>query len=127
MDDYAPYSTIGETKLLFHQKSLARCKVSLDSKPVQLALCEFWQFGSGNHASPGRQILGSVVQNLVTDSPNPISVSRIAIKVSSQWILSRKITRRCCIIHLDRHSLDLSYNESEYIFHFVTINTGMLL
>lgn len=57
VDDGAPYSAIGETELLFHQKRLVGGKISFESKPDELALCDFWQFGGGNHASPCRRKL----------------------------------------------------------------------
>lgn len=59
--------------------------------------------------------IGSVVLYLVTDSSSLIAVRHIVIEGSSQWILGRNITRRCNIIHLDRHVLQLPCSKSEYI------------
>lgn len=68
VDDGSPYNAIGEAELRFHQKRLVGGKISFEIKPVELAQCDFWQFGDGNHSIPRRRILGSVVLYLVTDS-----------------------------------------------------------
>lgn len=98
-----------------HKKRLVGGTVSLEDIPSELDGCIFWQFGNGEHASPRRRIIGSVVLNIVTDSMNRITIRHLVIEGSSQWILGRNITLLCNIIHLGRHALQMPCGESEYI------------
>lgn len=58
----------------------------------------FWQFGSEEHASAAKPILGSATIQFRSDSGNTISVRHIVVDGSSPWVTGRNVTRKCDII-----------------------------
>lgn len=66
LDDCAPFSAIGKMELnLIENPSIHQPK--LKSKPEIIAKCDEWQYGSGEHSSAQKAIIGSVEILVGTD------------------------------------------------------------
>lgn len=66
VDNGALFGVIGELKLILHRKRLVGVQIIFKNIPPDLGNAQFPQFGAGNHASPRRQILGSVNLHILT-------------------------------------------------------------
>ena len=62
LDDGAPYSGIGQVELSLLADHIGLSPNSkIDAIPQALGSHTHWQYGSGEHASSARRILGSIV------------------------------------------------------------------
>ena len=106
VDDGAPYSAIGvvELKLLAKQFGLPH-DWSIKPVPDSFKGHSHWQYGTGEHASPAREILGSTVLSAQSDSGRTICITHLVLQGSSQWVLRKNITRKADIEHIDRNAL----------------------
>lgn len=91
VDDGAEYSAIGnmESKLQFNN---VHTNYSLMSIPHSIQGHTNWQYGSGQHASRPRKILGSANVKLRSDTGCPISIKHLIIEASRQWVTGRNVT-----------------------------------
>ncbi len=88
LDDGAPYSVtrIQELKIL----SLflrTNWNGALEALPESLSGYSFWQYGSGNHASSSRRILGSIFICACLSEGSIIYIRHVIIEGSSQWVV----------------------------------------
>lgn len=74
----------------------------------------FWQFGSGDHASIAKPILGSSSITFLSDSGNHIYVRHIIVDRSSSWVLGLNLTRKCDLIHLTGNHIRLPLPDGSY-------------
>ena len=106
LDDGAPYSAIGQIQLhLLADQIGISPNLKLGAIPQSLKGHTHWQYGTGEHASPPRRILGSIVLTATSDKGNPVSITHLVVAGSSQWVLGRNVTRRSNIEHLDTNAL----------------------
>ena len=106
LDDGAPYSGIGfhELKLLLPYLE-TNWNGKLSPLPKALAGRTHWQYGSGNHASDLRRMLGSIDITAILDDGTNVNITHVVIEGSSQWIVGRNVTTKCDIIHTNGYSV----------------------
>eukprot|EP00171_Calliarthron_tuberculosum_P001315 IDg1315t1 len=111
LDDGAPYSGIGLSEFRLLQKVLIPdWKGKFDSIPTEIAESPFWQYGTGNHASESRRILGSVVMRATLSNSTTVDIRHLIIEGSSQWLIGRNVTKHCDIVHIGGNYLRLPEN-----------------
>lgn len=104
LDDGAPYSAIGLVEL-----DPLTDHIGLSPKPQLGGILPaleghtHWQHGTGEHASPARRILGSVVLSAKSDQGNPVRITHLVLDGSWQWIVDRNVTRKANIEHIGRN------------------------
>lgn len=107
VDNGAPYSAIGYSELSILIRSIhlstASIKSMISPLPDSTSDFQFWQVGSGQHASSAKPIIGSVVIDYKSDSGYKISIRHIVVEGSSPWVLWRNITRKCDLVHMEGH------------------------
>ena len=69
--------------------------------PTAISHFRYWQFGSGQHASPAKPIRGSTMLRFRSDAGNEIEIRHIVIDGSSPWVIGRNVTRKCDIVHIN--------------------------
>jgi len=101
LDDGAPYSGIGmsELQVLAHIV-LPDWNNKLDPLPSTIASRPYWQYGTGEHSSDARKILGSVMLQACDDYGDKINIRHLVIDGSSQWVIGRNVTKHCDIQHI---------------------------
>ena len=111
LDDAAPYSGIGfhELKLLSPYLN-TNWNGKLDPLPESVSDRSHWQYGSGNHSSDSRRMLGSVIVSACLDDGTVIKINHIVIEGSSQWVIGRNFTAKCDIIYSKGNYLKLPNN-----------------
>ena len=108
LDDGAPYSGIGlEEFLVMQPLLLPKWNGKLDPVPDHLSSYKFWQYGSGEHASASRKIIGSVSLTAHTNNNHDVQIKHLIIEGSSQWVVGRNVTRRCNINHANGNTLQI--------------------
>lgn len=106
LDDGAPYSGMGLSEFLLLQPMLIpNWDGSILPVPREIEACPFWQYGSGEHSSEPRNILGSVLLNATTDQRSPVYIRHLIIEGSSHWVVCRNVTRHCNIVHIDDNKI----------------------
>ena len=106
LDDGAPYSAIGQIQLNLLANQIGMSPdLTLGAIPQALNGHTHWQYGTGEHASPPRRILGSIVLTATSDTGNPVSITHLVVSGSSQWVIGRNVTSRSNIEHLETNSL----------------------
>lgn len=89
----------------------------LEKIPSSLKGHKHWQYGTGRQASPDRRITGSTVLTAISDNGNPVKVTRLVLKGSSQWVIGRNVTRKANKEHLERNSLAFFVDRNmDYIY-----------
>lgn len=84
MDDGAPYSTIGNVELrLLMDRFGNKCTAELEPIPSSLAGCTHWQYGTGDHSSAPRCIIGSVLLAAKSDSGHRILIRHLVLDGST--------------------------------------------
>lgn len=115
--DGAPYSAIGLVELKWRGKKLDPA-LSLTINPIPMTLNGYshWQYGTGEHASQSRKILGSVVLTAQSDGGRLIDITHLVLQGSSQWVIGRYVTRKANIEHIGRNTLTFeAHGEQDYI------------
>ncbi|CAN8063104.1 unnamed protein product [Agarophyton chilense] len=101
LDDGAPYSGIGMKELhVIKHMVCPDWNGNLDPIPDTIADRPNWQYGSGNHKSEPRRILGSIVLSARSNACNSANVRRVVVEGSTQWVIGRNVTQYCNIMHL---------------------------
>ena len=102
----APYSTIGVIELNFLAEQL-NVKTFLEMGPVPSALNGHghWRYGTGQHSSPIRKFLGSIVLNATADSGRTVEITHWLLESSSQWVIGRKVTRKANLEHIGTNAI----------------------
>lgn len=106
VDDAAPYSAIGEMELHIIEKQVLHLPV-LEPKLKIFANHDTWQYGSEDHDSQRKLILGSVEIFVKTYNDDLISICHLVIHGSSGWVVGPNITRLYTIEHIDSNALIL--------------------
>ena len=108
VDNAAPYSGIGMKEFQLIQPIIAPdWNGEFDPLPDSVADRPFWQYGSGSHSSDSREIIGSVLLTLRSNSGTAVSVRHLVIDGSSQWVIGRNIVRKCNLIYDGCNILEL--------------------
>lgn len=109
LDDGAPYSAIGTTELsLICADILPHWKPGVyDPLPDQLLDTPFMQYGTGQHASKPKRLVGSVLVPVLSDQNTTINIRHLVVQGSSQWVIGRNITKHCTIERIDGNYLRL--------------------
>jgi len=108
VDDGAPYSGIGYIELSMIAKHVCPdWNATLDPLPDLVSERPFWQYGTGQHVSEARKILGSIFLTAQSEQGNPIHIKHLVIDGSSQWVIGRNVTKLCDIIHQTANVLKL--------------------
>lgn len=108
LDDGAPYSGIGSTELkLIAELVCPEWNGNLDPIPDSVADRPYWQYGSGEHRSAAKRILGSVLMEARTDQGTNVQIRHLVIDGSSQWVVGRNVTSHCDILHANQNKLIL--------------------
>ena len=108
LDDGAPYSGIGE-----HEFYILRSKLktdfngTFDEIPKEIAHRPYWQYGTGNHASKSKRIIGSIPIDAIYDQGNIVRLRHLVSEGSSQWIVGRNIAMHCTIQRIGGNFLEL--------------------
>ena len=105
VDDGAPYSAIGYIELQLLLNSVN--DVEIDPMPSCLENATQWQYGSGEHSSAPRKILGSYVLTLISDNGNEVRIRHLVLDGSSQWVIGKNVTGKCDILHAKQNALSL--------------------
>ena len=94
VDDGAPYGGIRIVELrTLAPDLLPAWDGKLQPLPGKCRCTPSWQYGSGGHASPKRRILGSIVLSVLSYQNVPVEIRHLVMKGSSQWFISRNVTR----------------------------------
>ena len=85
INDFAPYSGIvfHELKLLLPYLKINR-NGKMNPPAKALAGRTLWQYGSGNHISEKRRILGSLIITAILDRGTNIEITHVVIGESSE-------------------------------------------
>lgn len=102
VDDDAPYSPIGVPELLVLCSSLGLSPTTrYDPTSSVILHYDIWQYGSGEHSSVPRWILGSFLLAWMSDSRRLISICPLVIEGSSQWLIGQTVTSHCNQLRID--------------------------
>ena len=125
VDDGAPYRAIGlvELKLLQNQPDIPQT-MKLEPVPDTLEGHSHWQYGTGEHASPTRRILGSEVSTVKSDSGRSVEIRHLILQGSSHWVIGRNVIRKENIEHLDRNAI--AFMADGEIYYISLIDSGFL-
>lgn len=116
LDDAAPYSDLGEKEFRMLAPYLLPAWNELyEPLPPDLADFPYCQYGSGEHASAARKMLGSVVLSATTNQGTIVNIRHLVIEGSSQWVVGRNVSRHCNIDHIYRNALILPASLESYI------------
>lgn len=108
VDNGAPYSAIGILDLLLLSSNiLPSFEGSLDPVPDAFKAFNGWQYGSGDHASEPRPILGSILLTATVKDGSSVSIRHLVLSGSSQWVIGRNVTSHGQIDRMDTNSLVL--------------------
>ena len=108
LDDGAPYSGIGVNELKLLDSNLStNFRSGLDPIPSEIKDRPFWKYGTGNHASELRKILGSILISGVTDCGTNFQIRHLVIEGSSKWIVGQNVTAKCDILHIGGNYLKM--------------------
>ena len=114
VDDAAPYSGLGIVELqALHPQLIPEWDGTLEDIPDSVKDRPFWQYGSGEHASPRRRILGSVIFSTLSDQGTPMKIRHLVMEGSSQWLIDRNVTCSCIINHATGNYLEFYVSDSE--------------
>ena len=101
LDDAAPYSGMGTDEFeLLAPILLPNWNGEYEPLPESVSNRPYWQYGSGNHASESRRIIGSVMLFARTDLGNCVDIRHLIIEGSSQWLIGKNVTKHCNIEHI---------------------------
>ncbi len=108
LDDGAPYSGIRNQELKLLSPFL-RTNWTVALKPLPESLCgySFWKYGTVNHATSSKCMLGSIFIVACLYDGSIINIRHVIIDSSSQWVVGRNVTSKCDIVHLNGNYLKL--------------------
>ncbi len=111
LDDGASYSgiVIQERKLISPFLS-TNWNGALEAFPQSLSGYSFWQYGTSNHATSARGMLGSIFISACLSDGSFINVRDVFIEGSSQWVVGRNVTSKCDVVHSNGNYLKLLNN-----------------
>ena len=117
VDDGAPYSAIGLVELnLLKEHHRSGSPKKLDPIPSSLSGHSHWQYGTGEHSSPARKILGSTVTSAQSESGRTVRITHLVLEGSSQWVIGRNVTRNANLQHIERNAIQFyADGEADYI------------
>ena len=123
LDDGAPYSSIGSHELKLMQFYLrTNWNSELDPLSDSISDRSHEQYGSGNHSSDSRPMLGSIIITACLNEETNVKIRHVAIDGSSQWMNGRNVTAKCDIKHSDGNYLkisnDLKISIQNFDLHF---------
>jgi len=85
LDNAAPYSELGIEEFKLLQPLICpEWKVSFDPLPSGIARTTFWQYGSGQHSSEAKPIIGSVLLSAETVHGSILDIRHLINKGASQ-------------------------------------------
>ncbi len=114
VDDGAPYSAIGVIELLLMSDDISDINdIKMDPIPSCLEGYSHFQYGTGNHSSKARKIIGSVILTVKSDNSNYINIRHIVIEGSSQWVVGRNVTRRSNLNHIEQNAIAFIVGNSQ--------------
>lgn len=106
LDDEAPCSGMGAKEFNLLQPMIApHWGRKLQCIPAEIQPYPFRSCGTGQHSSDSRRILGSVISKAETDQNYFVHIRHLIIQGSSQWIVGRKMTKYCDILHRGQKNL----------------------
>lgn len=110
LDGRALYSAIGhvELSLLTDHIGLS-LNPKMDAIPQALGSHTHWQYGTSEHASPARRILGSIFLTATPDQ-GTVRITFLVLDGSSQWVIGRNTTRKANLEHIGRNALVLLFD-----------------
>lgn len=113
VDDGAPYSGMGLQEFYELQRVIMPSFHGVfDPLPDCVADRPFWQYGTGEHSSGRRRIIGSVMLTTLSDQGTPVNIRHLIIQGSSAWVIGRNVTRLTDIIHLNGNFLKFDVPET---------------
>ena len=114
MDNAAPYSGIGIEEFRLIQPLIApNWNGSFDPLPDSISDRPYWQYGSGQHSSDPRKIIGSVCLTVRSNAGRSVVIRHLVIDGSSQWVIGRNIVRKCNLLYDQQNILQLpAYTDS---------------
>ena len=108
LDDGAPCSGIGEQEFnLFQYKLNTSYNGSFDDLQSEIAYHSYWQYGSDNHDSQSRKIIGSIFINLKSGQGETIRIRQLIVQGPNQWIFGRSLTKHCNILQMNGNQLQI--------------------
>lgn len=108
LDDGAPYSGMGLDEFNLLQPIIyPTWDGELLPLPKEIEACPYWQYGTGQHSSESRKILGSVILKAKTDQDSSVFIRHLIIDGSSQWVVGRNVTKYCNIVHIGGNKIVL--------------------
>lgn len=124
VDSGAPYSVIGSVELAVPScELLPNWNGVLDPLPPSLSECAFWQYGSGEHASPPTRILGSISISCLSECGTTVLIRYLVLDESRQWVIGQNVTCNGTICQLDTPSLTVRRNNNDMVkFNLMLIN-----
>lgn len=76
----------------------------MEPKPECLADYTHFQYGTGEHYSASRKIIGSVHIDAFADSGLKFSIRHLLLDGSSPWVVGKNVTRHSNILHLEKNA-----------------------
>jgi len=126
LDNAAPYSGMGLDEFrLLQPFLLPDWHGKLEPLPTQIADRPFWQYGTGNHSSQVRKILGSLMLEARSDSGNLFKIRHLVIEGASQWVVGRNFTNYCDILHIRKHAVQLPCDDPSLVDYVSYVDHDM--
>lgn len=117
LDDGALYSLIGLCDLLILLDQLViGSEFNILPIPRKFTTHIHWQYGTGEHASKSRLILGSYGLKHYSDSSHPVLISHLVLDGASECVIGRNVTQYFNILHTECNTLEAhSASQKDYI------------
>ena len=64
-----------------------------------------WQYGTEEHSSSRRRILGSVMFTATSDSGLNVFIRHLFLDGSSQWVIGKNVTQKANILQIGKNAL----------------------
>lgn len=123
VDDGATYSAIGIVELnILHSHIGNVSEVIVNPVPEKLKDFTHLQYGSGNHTSVARKIIGSTVITVYSDNNRPVEITHIVVDGSSQWVVGKNITDIADIQHRRNYAMVFDVEDGEDSINMVKHN-----
>lgn len=123
VDDEAPYSAIGQVELQIITSRVGIMEANaIDAISEEQNGCTHWQYGTGEHSSEKRLILGSTCLSFLSHAGISIKVCHKVLEEPSQWILGRNNTRKVDIEHVRRHALTFPLDQTTDSIRMIDCN-----
>lgn len=93
LDNDAPYSAIRLRELYrLSPQTLASWLGELEPVPDEFTACPKWQYGTGEHSSAVRNMLGSVILSVRAPCGLTVDIRHFVLDGSSQWVVGDNVT-----------------------------------